>query len=33
MPKDFEAGRRYPLFVVIHGGPTGIDMPQPLRQR
>jgi dipeptidyl aminopeptidase/acylaminoacyl peptidase len=29
-PKDFDAAKRYPLFVVIHGGPTGIDMPQPL---
>ncbi|HEY7792329.1 MAG TPA: prolyl oligopeptidase family serine peptidase, partial [Vicinamibacterales bacterium] len=22
-PKDFVAGRKYPLFVIIHGGPTG----------
>lgn len=29
-PKDFQAGKRYPLLVVIHGGPTGIDYPQPV---
>ena len=28
-PADFQAGRRYPLLVVIHGGPTGISRPQP----
>jgi dipeptidyl aminopeptidase/acylaminoacyl peptidase len=26
-PADFQAGRKYPLFVVIHGGPTGISRP------
>lgn len=26
-PADFEAGRKYPLLVVIHGGPTGVDTP------
>jgi dipeptidyl aminopeptidase/acylaminoacyl peptidase len=26
-PADFDAHRKYPLLVVIHGGPTGIDMP------
>ncbi|HSL20812.1 MAG TPA: S9 family peptidase [Vicinamibacterales bacterium] len=26
-PPDFVAGRRYPLLVVIHGGPTGISRP------
>jgi dipeptidyl aminopeptidase/acylaminoacyl peptidase len=26
-PADFEAGRKYPLLVVIHGGPTGISRP------
>ncbi len=26
-PSGFEEGRKYPLFVVIHGGPTGIDYP------
>lgn len=29
-PRDFDPSRRYPLLVVIHGGPTGIDVPQPL---
>ncbi len=28
-PADFQAGRRYPLLIVIHGGPTGISRPQP----
>ncbi len=26
-PDDFDPSRRYPLFVIIHGGPTGIDYP------
>jgi len=26
-PPDYQAGKRYPLLVVIHGGPTGVDMP------
>ena len=26
-PADFDAAKKYPLLVVIHGGPTGIDMP------
>jgi len=26
-PADFDATKKYPLLVVIHGGPTGIDMP------
>jgi len=26
-PDDFDPSRQYPLFVVIHGGPTGIDYP------
>lgn len=26
-PADFAPTRKYPLLVVIHGGPTGIDMP------
>ncbi len=26
-PADFDPRRRYPLLVVIHGGPTGIDTP------
>ncbi len=28
-PADFQAGRRYPLLVVIHGGPTGVSRPVP----
>ncbi|MFC5863476.1 prolyl oligopeptidase family serine peptidase [Acidicapsa dinghuensis] len=26
-PADFDSQKKYPLLVVIHGGPTGIDMP------
>jgi dipeptidyl aminopeptidase/acylaminoacyl peptidase len=26
-PEDFTPAKKYPLLVVIHGGPTGIDMP------
>jgi len=26
-PADFDPARKYPLLVVIHGGPTGIDTP------
>jgi dipeptidyl aminopeptidase/acylaminoacyl peptidase len=26
-PANFDAKKKYPLLVVIHGGPTGIDMP------
>ena len=28
-PASFETGRRYPLLVAIHGGPTGISRPVP----
>ena len=28
-PADFQPGRRYPLLVVIHGGPTGTSRPLP----
>ena len=28
-PAGFQAGRRHPLLVVIHGGPTGISRPVP----
>ena len=28
-PADFQAGKRYPLLVVIHGGPTGVSRPVP----
>jgi dipeptidyl aminopeptidase/acylaminoacyl peptidase len=27
-PPDYDPGRRYPLLVVIHGGPTGTSRPQ-----
>lgn len=26
-PMDFQPGRKYPLLVIIHGGPTGISRP------
>lgn len=26
-PADFDPHKKYPLLVIIHGGPTGIDMP------
>jgi dipeptidyl aminopeptidase/acylaminoacyl peptidase len=26
-PADFDPTKKYPLLVIIHGGPTGIDMP------
>ncbi len=26
-PSDFDAKNKYPLLVVIHGGPTGVDQP------
>ncbi len=26
-PADYSAGKKYPLLVVIHGGPTGVDTP------
>jgi dipeptidyl aminopeptidase/acylaminoacyl peptidase len=26
-PPDFNAAKKYPLLVVIHGGPTGVDQP------
>lgn len=26
-PTDFDPKRKYPLLVVIHGGPTGVDIP------
>ena len=28
-PANFQAGTRYPLLVVIHGGPTGTSRPVP----
>ncbi len=32
-PADFDPKKRYPLLVVIHGGPTGIDRPIALATR
>ena len=26
-PQDFDPKKKYPLLVVIHGGPTGVDTP------
>ena len=26
-PADFDPNKKYPLLVVIHGGPTGVDVP------
>jgi dipeptidyl aminopeptidase/acylaminoacyl peptidase len=28
-PVDFQSGKRYPLLVVIHGGPTGVSRATP----
>jgi dipeptidyl aminopeptidase/acylaminoacyl peptidase len=32
-PPDFQAGKKYPLLVVIHGGPTGVDRTVPAADR
>jgi dipeptidyl aminopeptidase/acylaminoacyl peptidase len=29
-PEDYDPDKKYPLLVVIHGGPTGIDRPTPV---
>ncbi len=29
-PLDYDPNKKYPLMVIIHGGPTGIDRPQPV---
>ncbi len=29
-PLDYDPSKKYPLLVVIHGGPTGIDFPTPV---
>lgn len=29
-PVDYNPSRKYPLLVVIHGGPTGISLPSPV---
>ncbi len=28
-PQDYDPGKKYPLLVIIHGGPTGISVPDP----
>ena len=28
-PADYDPKKKYPLLVVIHGGPTGTDRPEP----
>ena len=28
-PLDYDPGKKYPLLVSIHGGPTGISLPAP----
>ncbi|HTX34116.1 MAG TPA: S9 family peptidase [Bryobacteraceae bacterium] len=32
-PADYDPSRKYPLLVVIHGGPTGVDTPIPSADR
>jgi dipeptidyl aminopeptidase/acylaminoacyl peptidase len=32
-PRDFDPSKRYPLLVVTHGGPTGVDRPVMLDTR
>ena len=29
-PRNYDPAKKYPLLVVIHGGPTGIDLPDPV---
>lgn len=29
-PQNYDAAKKYPLLVVIHGGPTGTDRPTPV---
>jgi len=29
-PANFDEKKKYPLLVVIHGGPTGVDRPEPI---
>ena len=28
-PRNFDSQKKYPLLVMIHGGPTGTDRPEP----
>ena len=32
-PIGFQAGKKYPLLVVIHGGPTGVSRPTAYLER
>jgi dipeptidyl aminopeptidase/acylaminoacyl peptidase len=29
-PANYDPKKKYPLLVVIHGGPTGVDFPEPV---
>lgn len=29
-PSNYDPSKKYPLLVIIHGGPTGIDTPTPV---
>ncbi len=29
-PMDYDPGKKYPLLINIHGGPTGISVPSPV---
>ena len=29
-PANYDPNKKYPLLVVIHGGPTGVDRPEPV---
>jgi dipeptidyl aminopeptidase/acylaminoacyl peptidase len=29
-PANYDPQKKYPLLVVIHGGPTGVDFPEPI---
>jgi dipeptidyl aminopeptidase/acylaminoacyl peptidase len=28
-PRNYDPNKKYPLLLIIHGGPTGIDIPDP----
>jgi len=29
-PENYDPQKKYPLMVIVHGGPTGISVPQPV---